>query len=301
MNLVKFSKYEQFNKKMTYHLSGLGEKISCDLLYNGELYKLKTGKNYRYESLSEYIGSHIFEFLGVPAQQTILGTYVYQGTEMLAVIYKNFAVENYFMSFDDVVGEIVKTFVNGEKLREGNIDEMDHWLAQQPFVDKQALINFFWKMCIIDIYIGNVDRSWENWGILLNENKNNSIAPVFDCGACLYYHELSHDNNFGINFLDTLRKGNLVVFPKSPIFKLGKNNSRDFCEYLSTTDNENCLKALKDILNVIEQKESCIMDWIEKISVLSYWEKMFYIEVLRINKEQVLKQALAFNRNSRLL
>lgn len=159
MNLVKFSKYEQFNKKMTYHLSGLGEKISCDLLYNGELYKLKTGKNYRYESLREYIGSHIFEFLGVPAQQTILGTYVYQGIEMLAVIYKNFAVENYFMSFDDVVGEIVKTFVNGEKLREGNIDEMDHWLAQQPFVDKQALINFFWKMCIIDIYIGNVDRS----------------------------------------------------------------------------------------------------------------------------------------------
>ena len=42
-------------------------------------------------------------------------------------------------------------------------------------------------MFIVDSYLGNFDRHNGNWGFLVNENtKSTRIAPVYDCGSCLY-------------------------------------------------------------------------------------------------------------------
>lgn len=58
-----------------------GSKIS--IIYNDEIYMLKFPKRdnkntnhvYTDSCISEYLGSHIFNMLGVKAQETILGTY----------------------------------------------------------------------------------------------------------------------------------------------------------------------------------------------------------------------------------
>ena len=67
-------------RKKTY-AGANGSKIS--VLYNNELYMLKfpaipaINKELSYANgcISEYIGCHIFESIGIPVQETILGTY----------------------------------------------------------------------------------------------------------------------------------------------------------------------------------------------------------------------------------
>lgn len=42
-------------------------------------------------------------------------------------------------------------------------------------------------MFIADCLVGNFDRHNGNWGFLINENlKKIEIAPIYDCGSCLY-------------------------------------------------------------------------------------------------------------------
>lgn len=46
-------------------------------------------------------------------------------------------------------------------------------------------------MFIVDAFLGNFDRHNGNWGILVDECKKTAeIAPVYDCGSCLYPHHL---------------------------------------------------------------------------------------------------------------
>ena len=61
--------------------------IKLSIKYNDKTYMLKfptrgkQNKNIRYSSscISEYIGSHIFQTIGIETQNTLLGEYTYDG------------------------------------------------------------------------------------------------------------------------------------------------------------------------------------------------------------------------------
>ena len=69
-----------------------GSKIS--VIYDGHLYMLKfpsaaaLNKEMSYANgcISEYLGCHIFETVGIPVQETLLGTYTKNGKEKIVVI-----------------------------------------------------------------------------------------------------------------------------------------------------------------------------------------------------------------------
>lgn len=71
-----------------------GSKIS--VIYNGEQYMLKfpvslsrnKEMSYTNRCISEYIGCHIFDSIGIPVQETLLGTYTKNGKEMIVVACK---------------------------------------------------------------------------------------------------------------------------------------------------------------------------------------------------------------------
>ena len=73
-----------------------GGKIS--VLYNNELYMLKfpavptINKEMSYANgcISEYLGCHIFESVGIPVQETLLGTYTKKGRQKIVVACKDF-------------------------------------------------------------------------------------------------------------------------------------------------------------------------------------------------------------------
>ena len=73
-----------------------GSKLS--VIYNNELYMLKLpmhalknpNLSYTNSCTSEYLGCHIFNMLGVKAQETLLGTYEYHGKVRTVVACKDF-------------------------------------------------------------------------------------------------------------------------------------------------------------------------------------------------------------------
>ena len=91
--MIDFTNAVQKNK--TY-AGANGGKIS--VLYNGEQYMLKFPSkapknkdlNYANSCISEYIGCHIFNSVGIKAQETILGVYRKGGVEKIVVACKDF-------------------------------------------------------------------------------------------------------------------------------------------------------------------------------------------------------------------
>ena len=60
-------------------------------------------------------------------------------------------------------------------------------LEEQTAIDSKLLTDWFWDMFIVDALIGNWDRHNGNWGFLYNpETDKVSLAPIYDCGSCLF-------------------------------------------------------------------------------------------------------------------
>ena len=97
-----------------------GSKIS--ILYNGSVYMLKfppvpsinKEMSYANSCISEYIGCHIFESVGIPVQETILGTYTRNGKQKIVVACKDFTASGLLLQdFASLKNTIVDSVRNG--------------------------------------------------------------------------------------------------------------------------------------------------------------------------------------------
>jgi len=59
-------------------------------------------------------------------------------------------------------------------------------IQTQNFISPKELNEYFWRMFIVDSFVGNYDRHNGNWGFLSNEKGVFEIAPIFDCASCLF-------------------------------------------------------------------------------------------------------------------
>ena len=67
------------------------------------------------------------------------------------------------------------------------LDDILSAIQNQTAMDPGVLLTRFWDMFIVDAFIGNWDRHNGNWGFLYNTVTDQvTLAPVFDCGSCLY-------------------------------------------------------------------------------------------------------------------
>ena len=149
-------------------------------------------------------------------------------------------------------------------------------------------------MFIVDVFIGNFDRHNGNWGFLVNEQTNTAkIAPIFDCGSCLF-PRISTDEGFKEALSDKkANKDRLYVYPNSAI-KIDnvKINSYNF---LSQTDNKECLKALFYITEKIDIE--AINKIINETLYISDLHKEFLIFMILERKENILEKAVSINKN----
>lgn len=262
-----------------------GAEKKFELIIDECRYIVKFQKNSEvgltFNHVSEYLGSHIFQSIGIPVQETFLGTC--DGKNV--VVMKNFlAQEETFVAFNGV-GE--STLERDKEFYQYTYEDITAMLEENMKSTNVAeTIDRFWDMFIVDALIGNFDRHGGNWGFIKSHNQYR-IAPVYDNGSSLY-PKLNTDEKIAevLASEDEINQ-RIYRFPTSHI-KM-KNRKSSYFEVISSRQFIACNEALKRIVpNVDLQHINTIIDEIEGISEL---RRQFYKVMLQQRFEKILMYA----------
>ena len=268
-----------------------GSKLS--IVYNNELYMLKLpmhalknpNLSYTNSCTSEYLGCHIFNMLGVKAQETLLGTYEYHGKVRTVVACKDFTAPGVvIMDFASVKNQIIDSASNGFGTELSDILDT---IEKQTAVDPKELKEHFWNMFVIDAFIGNWDRHNGNWGFLYNQETDHmEIAPIFDCGSALFPQI---DDELIEKVMSSKAEMNARVYdmPTSAILIEGKR--ANYYKVITSLQYTDCTKAAKRIVPRIDLEK--INELINSVEQLTYLQKEFLKKILKMRKEIILDKA----------
>lgn len=265
-----------------------GSKI-C-VIYNGERYMLKfpgaAPKNkelsYANGCISEYIGCHIFNSVGITAQETLLGTYNKNGKEKIVVACKDFTQSGVtIQDFASLKNTIIDSVRNGYGTE---LEDIIKTIDEQQAVDPRRLKEWFWNVFIIDALIGNWDRHNGNWGFLYNADTDlMTIAPVFDCGSSLYPQA---DEAIMQSVLSDINEKNLRIF-SIPLSSIKVDDKKiNYFDFISSLKNKDCNRALKRMLPRINMRE--INAIVDNTPFIGDLQKEFYKTMLAARKERIL-------------
>ena len=265
-----------------------GNKLS--IIYNDELYMLKLpmhalknpNLSYTNSCTSEYLGCHIFNMLGVKAQETLLGEYEYHGKTRTVVACKDFTSPGVIiLDFASVKNQIIDSASNGYGTELSDILDT---IEKQTAVDPIELKEHFWNMFVIDAFIGNWDRHNGNWGFLYNQQTDHmEIAPIFDCGSALFPQI---DDELIKKVMSSKAEMNARVYdmPTSAILIDGKR--ANYHKVITSLHYSDCNDAVKRIAPRI--KLDVINSLIDEVEQLSNLQKDFLKKILKMRKELIL-------------
>lgn len=265
-----------------------GSKIS--VLYHNELYMLKfpavptVNKEMSYANgcISEYLGCHIFESIGISVQKTLLGTYTKNRKQKIVVACKDFTTKGIVLQdFASLKNTIIDSVHNGYGTE---LSDISKTLEEQTAIDPQLLTKWFWDMFIVDALIGNWDRHNGNWGFLYNtETDEISLAPIYDCGSCLFPQA---DKEIMRKVLDDPAEREIRIFER-PLSGIKSNGQKiQYFKFISSLENIDCNNALKRILPKIDMNTICRI--VDETPLISKLQKEFYKTILRERKERIL-------------
>ena len=259
--------------------------------YNNEEYMLKfppinkgiEEHSYSNSCISEYLACHIIKTLGLEVQETLLGRYIIQENSKIVVACKDVTDEATLLKqFAEFKNGQIETSKNGYGTE---LSEIIETIQEQQVYDTKELSEFFWNMFIADSLVANFDRHNGNWGFLVNEKlKNIKIAPIYDCGSCLYPQLTDERISEIINDAKEI-DARVYVFPTSSI----KENDEkiNYYEYISSLKNRECNEALKRIVPLIDlERINTIIDDVPDISDI---RKSFYKKIIEERYNKILK------------
>jgi hypothetical protein len=263
-----------------------GKKIG--VYYKDKLYMLKfppkpsSSKVMSYTNgcLNEYVACHIFSSLGFNTQNTLLGKY----NEKIVVACEDFVAandNNVLADFASLKNTIIVSTNNGYGTE---LDDILDTIKEQTLIETEELLKFFWRMFIADAFLGNFDRHNGNWGFIINKKfATAEIAPIFDCGSCLYPQLTDTEMANILNSQEEIDK-RIFVFPNSAV----RVNSVkiNYMKFILTTDCKDCLEALKYINSQIDF--DVIDNIIDNTPYISDIYKNFMKRMLRERKKKIL-------------
>lgn len=147
------------------------------------------GKNipsYTSSPLSEYLGSHIYESLGIATHETVLGKC--QGK--IVVGCKDFNLNHNLLVFHQIKNTVDDALISGSFGSSARGERLSDVLkvidTAKVFNDiKEKVKMHFWDMFVVDAFIINNDRNNGNWGLMTTEYTA-KIAPVYDNGNAFF-------------------------------------------------------------------------------------------------------------------
>lgn len=266
-----------------------GKKIA--IKYDGDIYMLKfssKAKNndnlsYSNSAISEYISCHIYDMLGFDVQKTILGIYDVNGVSKSVVACLDFTVpDKKFHSFASIKNTVIGSESNGFGTELSDVLET---INSQDVFDREKLISFFWQMFVVDTLLGNFDRHNGNWGFLSDKNGNFSLAPIFDCGSCLFPTADEDIMKSQLDDYDELSK-RIYVFPNSAL-KIDGVKINPY-KYINSLSNKDLNKALLEMYPKINLDE--INEFIDGVYI-SDIKKEYYKRIIFERYDKIIKCA----------
>ena len=258
IEIIDFSDYEQQFARTYGGASGR----KYDIKYENENWFLKfpvnikdqvTDISYSNSSVSEYLGSHVYQLLGIETHETKLG--VFQNKCVVAC--KDFIREDEYPVTG--FGEFKTTFVpvfrdsNGDETN-GNgtdLEEILKTLDNHPVLHRfPELKKRFWDMFVVDALIGNNDRNNGNWGLIKNRGGSYRVSPIFDNGSS--FLPKSSEQKLERILKDEAMLKNMIYSGYSCIFEL-KGHRINPIKYMENTENMDCKKAILRIVPRIHE------------------------------------------------
>lgn len=242
--------------------------------------------SYSNSCVSEYIGSHVFQSVGIPTQDTLLGTYEKNGKKKLVVACRDFVEPGY--TLQDFASLKNQSIDSDRKGYGTELSDILFTFEDQEAMDPDTLLRRFWDMFIVDALIGNWDRHNGNWGLLYNDRTDQlKLAPVFDCGSSLYPQV---DEMMKKKILSNKEEINLRIFsrPTSAITIGGKRIN--YYNFISSLQNQDCNESLEYVMQNIDMKK--INEIVDDTEELGDLDKHFYMTMMRQRKERILDYSL---------
>lgn len=234
-----------------------------------------------FNHVSEYLGSHIFQSVGIPVQETELGTYAQKNV----VVMKNFLGDDEILVPFNDVGE--SSLERDKELYHYSYEDITAMLEEnRKSTSVQETVDRFWNMFIIDALIGNFDRHGGNWGFIKKDDLYR-IAPVYDNGSSLF-PKLNSDAMLAevLNSDEELNR-RIYTFPTSHI----KHNNRksSYYEIIHSRQYPQCNEALRRMMNRISLDH--INNIIDTIPAISELRNQFYKIILKLRYEKILEES----------
>lgn len=278
MKILDLTNYPKNNGKS--YLGANGSKKCIKI--NGHDYMVKfpspatqkTELSYANGCITEYIGCHIFELTQVPVQETLLAKYNVNGKEKIVVACKDMRNKgDELIPFTGLKNQCFDSPYNGAGTE---LSEIIETLNTQSLFDNHLLTQHFWNIFVVDALIANFDRHNGNWGYIYNDIRNTvRIAPVYDCGSCLFAQA---DENIMKEVLTNTDELNYRIF-KKPESAIKINNKKiNYYDFISSLQNSDCNEALKRIYSQLSINK--INDVILNTPFINDLQKKFYITIL---------------------
>lgn len=275
--------------KKGYNGANGGKK---SVIYNGEKYmvkfppvaRLNNAMSYANSCISEYIGCHIFNAVGIRAQETLLGVYKLGAIEKVVVACKDFVdLGRQLLDFASIKNQVVNSLNGGYGVE---LSDIMSAIDTQTSFDPVVLKKYFWDVFIVDALIGNWDRHNGNWGFLYDEqNDTLELAPIYDCGSSLYPQA---DEAIMTSVLNDPKEMDFRIkeIPYSAIKIDGKNIR--YHNFITSMANDDCNRALLRIFPKISMET--IYEIVSATDFISDLQKHFYSVMLHERYERILKE-----------
>lgn len=262
-----------------------GAERKFEIIIDGYRYIVKFQKNsevgFIYNHISEYLGSHIFQSVGIPVQETFLGTY--DGKNV--VVMKNFSEkDDVFVAFNGI-GE--SSLERDKELYQYSYEDIVAMLQENvKLTNVEETVERFWDMFIVDALIGNFDRHGGNWGFLKSNNEYR-IAPVYDNGSSLY-PRLNTDEKIAAVLASEEEIDKRIYQFLTSYIKVD-NRKSSYYEVISSMQFSACNEALKRIVPKVDIGK--IKDIVDEIEGISELRRQFYKTMLEQRYEKILLSA----------
>ena len=280
-----------------------GSDTKESIFYNGDRYMIKFNdiipedkrneftSTSRNNAFSEYISCHIFDLFGIPVQETFLG----EKNGHIVVACKDFCVNGY--GINEFEKNSSKAGIDFKNIRYPAIEDVLSFIRKDTRVNPLENEKRFWDTFVMDSLLANFDRHTGNWGYIFNDDKQDiRLAPVYDCGACLY-PMVADSGMKPIIVSEKEINTRIYVYPKAAFTY--KNEKISYHVFMTNPDVLNEYSLLKNSIEEIMEKydRASINDIIENTPKLSEIRTIFYETMIRERFEKILEPAYKTTRN----